>query len=562
MPSGVGWLHVFGGLLLFFLGLQALTGMLLGLYYSPSVEDAHASIEYLEREVTAGAFIRGLHHWGSSAVVVLAAIHLAQVFLWSAYKRPRQLLWVVGVLLFAVILGFGFTGYLLPWDLKAYFGTQVGISIAGSVPVVGESIERLVQGGEDVGPLTLTRFYSLHVSVLPILLILLAALHLFLVRYRGITPPWKRVGEDGELTQRFWPDQAFRDLVATIFVLAIVAALAQWVGAPLEEPADPNDTSYVPRPEWYFFAPYQLLKWLDGPLKVFGTTIIPGVAFLLLIALPFYDRNPERLLRKRPIALVSGLFAAISVITLTLIPMLEGVPEIEPEEEAAAVAEDSKDAPAGEETKSPTEEPDSGRGVSDQAPFELSEAARRGKELYRILDCGSCHEKESAGRGVNVPPTLARIGDRVQSSWLKRYLDEPWRVRYVEEDERPVERMPDYDLEESELDDLVAYLETMRDLENIPPGIAGEVADPTPEQIEAGRTVYEDYFCYSCHILEGDGVGFGPNLDGVGNRLKADFLFKFLKNPLVLIPDSPMQVEVDDEDARALVRFLMSQKTK
>lgn len=190
LPGGSRWMAAFGSLLLFTFLLQVVTGVLLSMSYAPAVKTAWASVKYIQEEVPLGWFIRAVHHWDASLMIILVLVHLVQVFVWGAYKRPRELTWMVGVLLLACTIGLAFTGYLLPWDEKAYWATKVGLGIAGTVPLAGDSLRALLQGGPDIGNLTLTRFFTWHGFILPIVLALLAVVHVYLFRWHGVTPPW------------------------------------------------------------------------------------------------------------------------------------------------------------------------------------------------------------------------------------------------------------------------------------------------------------------------------------------------------------------------------------
>jgi ubiquinol-cytochrome c reductase cytochrome b subunit len=167
MPPGVGWWQTLGNLLLTLLGFQFITGVLMAMYYSPAPQTAYASVQHLTENVTAGWIIRGIHIWGGTCIVIAMTLHTLRVFFWGSYKKPRELTWVVGVLIFQIMLAFSFTGYLLPWDQKAYWATVVGTRIAATVPFVGHSLMVLIRGGEEVGALTLTRFYAIHVGLPP-----------------------------------------------------------------------------------------------------------------------------------------------------------------------------------------------------------------------------------------------------------------------------------------------------------------------------------------------------------------------------------------------------------
>ena len=188
VPRNLTWWHTLGSATLAVFMVQVVTGIVLAMYYSPSPDHAHESIRYLERAVASGGIVRGIHHWGASAMVVLTVAHMIRVFTMGAYKYPREINWLLGVMLLFIVIGFGFTGYLLPWDQKAYWATQVGTNIAGTTPFIGAKLVTLLRGGSQQGAATLTRFYSLHVLLLPVLLGILVGLHLFLVVRQGVAP--------------------------------------------------------------------------------------------------------------------------------------------------------------------------------------------------------------------------------------------------------------------------------------------------------------------------------------------------------------------------------------
>ena len=191
IPRGVGWLYTLGFATLFVFILQTLTGMFLAVYYNPSPDHAYDSVRYIMDEVTFGAVVRGLHHWGASAMVVLVILHGLVVFALAAYKYPREITWMVGVLLFLVVLGFSFTGYLLPWDEKAYWATTVGINMAGTAPYIGGFLGEVLRGGAELGAVSLNRLYAAHIALLPAAAMALLGIHLYLVVKHGVSvPPW------------------------------------------------------------------------------------------------------------------------------------------------------------------------------------------------------------------------------------------------------------------------------------------------------------------------------------------------------------------------------------
>jgi len=183
----VNWLYTLGSASLFVMVNQIVTGILLTIYYVPTPDHAFDSVQFISTQIPAGWLIRGLHHWGASAMVILVVLHMVRVIIYGSYKFPREVTWFTGVILLLVTIGFGFTGYLLPWDQKAYWATTVGTSIAGAPPLIGDTILRIVRGGEELSAITLARFYGVHVWVLPITLLFLVVVHMYLVIRIGIS---------------------------------------------------------------------------------------------------------------------------------------------------------------------------------------------------------------------------------------------------------------------------------------------------------------------------------------------------------------------------------------
>ena len=246
IPGGARLAYVWGSALTLTLVVQAVTGWLLMSAYAPSATTAWSSVAYITYTLRAGWLIRGLHHFGAQAMILLLALHLGQTALYGAYRKPRELNWLFGLALLGLMLGFALTGYLLPWDQKGYWATRVATNIAGTIPIVGAWLQGLLVGGTEYGHLTLTRFYTLHVAVLPALTALLLAGHVALFRKHGVTPP---ASADTRKVDRFFPKQVGLDLVVGFVVLiALFALAAREHGAPLDAPADPA-SDYPARPE-------------------------------------------------------------------------------------------------------------------------------------------------------------------------------------------------------------------------------------------------------------------------------------------------------------------------
>jgi quinol-cytochrome oxidoreductase complex cytochrome b subunit len=246
VPPGVTWWHTLGSALLALLIVQAVTGTVMALYYVPTPEHAYHSAEYIVTQLPLGELVRGVHKWNSSLIVIVALLHLLRVFAMGAYKFPREWNWVVGVLMLLLIGGFAFTGYLLPWDQKAYWATVVGTKIGSYVPWIGPALERLARGGEQVGVLTLSRFFALHVFFLPGLVTVLAGLHLFMVVRQGIAAPptgrfssiredeyWEAYESAKARGLPFWT-HLVRDVVIILVVLSVGVALALTLGIDAE----------------------------------------------------------------------------------------------------------------------------------------------------------------------------------------------------------------------------------------------------------------------------------------------------------------------------------------
>jgi cytochrome b6 len=290
------WYYL-GGMTLFLFLVQVGTGILLLLYYRPSAEEAYESVQFLMAEVEFGWLIRSIHAWAANLMILALFVHLFSVLLVRAYRPPRELTWVSGVGLMLLALGFGFTGYLLPWNELAYFATKVGTEITGAVPVAGGFLRRLLRGGDEVTGATLTRFYGLHVAVLPALTTLCLALHLFLVQKHGMSVPLDVERRGGPArTMPFFPNFLLRDLVGWLSALAILAAVAAYFPAELGKKADPFAPAPAGiKPEWYFMFMFQTLKYLPAEVLGIEGEVVGVLAFgaggLLLLVFPFLDRR-------------------------------------------------------------------------------------------------------------------------------------------------------------------------------------------------------------------------------------------------------------------------------
>src|SRR6266581_3829621 len=325
------WFYVFGSAALTCFMLQIVTGILLALIYVPSAGEAWNSLQTLNHGVALGWFIRSLHGWGSNFMVAIVLIHMVQVFLFGAYKFPRELTWIVGVLLLLVTLGMAFTGQIMRFDQDAYWGLGIGASIASRVPVIGPWAVNLMLGGPIIAGATLSRFFALHVFVVPGLLIAFVGVHLLMVLKLGINE-WPMPGrivrratymqEYHELTHKqgvpFVPGAVGKDIVFSGFILLAIAACALYFGpfGPSGQP-DPTIIQTAPRPDFFFLWLYALLSFLPPSAETPILLIGHAIGIIVLLALPFFAGEGEKSWKRRPIAVLTILLIAVALGTFT-----------------------------------------------------------------------------------------------------------------------------------------------------------------------------------------------------------------------------------------------------
>ena len=399
VPGGASYWYVFGSATLFAMILQIVTGIFLTFYYAPSTASAWESTSYIYHDVPFGTFVISLHFWGATAMIALLFMHMLQVLLWGAYKAPRELSWVVGVLLLVVTLVLGLTGYLLPWDMNAYFASQVAINIASSVPIVGNATQQFLSGGPGMGTLTINRFFGLHVWLMPAALVLLVGAHLTFFRHNGGAGP--PVDQDlKKLPQgRFWPNQMFMDAAASFVVFGIIVLLSIFSPAPLDQKADPTQ-KFIAYPAWYFLALYGLLRiaGLTPPsitpiANLLATVVIPGGLVTLLVLLPFLDRNPSRMLSRRPWVLGITGISLVVAIGLSLFSQL--AIQKEQAESGGVVAVAAAATTAGTTAATGT----SGSSTTTGA----AGTSDKGAQVY-AQNCTACHQATGVGVPGGFPP--------------------------------------------------------------------------------------------------------------------------------------------------------------
>jgi ubiquinol-cytochrome c reductase cytochrome b subunit len=379
--------YVFGSAALVVFGMQVVTGILLALIYVPTAAEAWNSLQTLNHSVTLGWYIRALHGWGSNFMVAIVLIHMVQVFLFGAYKFPRELTWIIGVFLMLMTLGMAFSGQVLRFDQDAFWGLGIGASICSRVPLLGGWLVRLMLGGPIIAGATLSRFFALHVFVIPGLLIVLVGLHVLMVLKLGINE-WPMPGrivrrttylrEYHELTQKdgipFFPAAVWKDLFFSAAVILTLAACAAYFGpfGPSGRP-DPTIIQTVPRPDYFFLWLYALLSLLPAKMETPIMLIAPVIVMLGLMLLPFVFGEGEKSWRRRPLAVLTILLVAVSLGTFTDL--------------------------AGHAPWSPQMNAWSGEPIPAQYLQNRSALERQGALVFQLKQCHNCHSlAEHGGR--------------------------------------------------------------------------------------------------------------------------------------------------------------------
>jgi ubiquinol-cytochrome c reductase cytochrome b subunit len=402
------WFYVFGSAALVVFMLQIVTGILLAIFYVPSAAEAWNSLQVLNHDITMGWFLRALHGWGSNFMVAIVLIHMVQVFLFGAYKFPRELTWIVGVFLLLMTLGMAFSGQVLRFDQDAYWGLGIGASIASRVPIMGPATVKLMLGGPIIAGATLSRFFALHVFVIPGLLIALVGLHLLMVLKLGINE-WPMPGrivkratytaEYEELVKKdgvpFVPYAVWKDIFFAAFILLAVAGCAVYFGpfGPSGRP-DPTIIQTAPRPDYFFLWLYALLSLLPPSMETPALLIGPVVVIFALILLPFLFGEGEKSWRRRPIAVMSILLIAVSLGTLTHL--------------------------SGYTPWSPHMNAWSGDPVPERFLKGTTALERQGALVFQVKQCRNCHSLGELGgqRG----PTLDSVAVRLTRDQLIRQV--------------------------------------------------------------------------------------------------------------------------------------------
>jgi ubiquinol-cytochrome c reductase cytochrome b subunit len=449
IPGGARFAYIFGSGLLFIFISQVITGVFLALYYVPSADHAHTTVAYITKAVTAGAFLRSLHAYGASAMVVVLFLHLSQTYLYGSYKGRRELLWLSGCILFGLVLAMAFTGYLLPWDQRAYFATAVGTNAVSEVPLIGESIKRLMRGGTEMGTLTISRFFVAHVFLVPACIFALIASHIFLFRKAGAAGP---ATEDPyhpkQQPELFYPRQVLMDLSLTALLIVGLGLLCFFVPIQLGPPANPADAQYIPRPEWYYLPIFQWLKYWHGSAAIIGVLVIPTLIALAVLALPFMDRSLERRPWKRPAAMGAYAFLLFSLVGLGLRSQY-----LDRHDSGVAQQLAKQRADEDEYARKPFEPELSSASLAAANVTLADPLAAKGKAIFEANSCNACHG--DGGVGTAAAPALAGIHAKLSPSQIAELFSHPT-AKMTDGGMPPVTLPPD------DQKALIAYVESLK----------------------------------------------------------------------------------------------------
>jgi ubiquinol-cytochrome c reductase cytochrome b subunit len=411
IPGRARFAYTLGTGILTIIGLQIVSGIVQLFYYVPTVDHAYDSVSYLRTEVPFGWLFHNMHYWGANLMVVLVALHMVRVYIWGAYKT--QLAWLIGVGLLIMTMALTFTGAPLIWDQRGYWAGAVGSSITGTVPLAGGIMKTILRGGESMGQMALSRFFIIHVGLLIPFLMLLIGMHIAAFRTTGVVGPWDT--QKRKTSGPFWPDQAFRDMIVATVLIFIVITLCVFSPPEFTGPADPSNTTYLPKPEWNFLFLYQSLKYFKRPLEPIGTAGVPTVLLALLVFLPFIDRKPERNPLLRPIAMICLAVYAGTILTLTVIGYLspgyaempavaekssQGMPhqsapvQAKPAVTKPALAGQPEQKKENGQKEQETDAASSGK-LPGQAAFVIG-SAENGALLFK-KHCSGCHGQQGTG---------------------------------------------------------------------------------------------------------------------------------------------------------------------
>jgi ubiquinol-cytochrome c reductase cytochrome b subunit len=577
IPGGAKFAYVFGSGLLFIFLLQAVTGICLALYYTPTAQTAHTSVAYITKQVEGGAFLRSLHSYGASAMIIVLALHFLQTFLYGSFKGRRELLWISGALLSFLVLGMGFTGYLLPWDQKAYFATAVGTNIVGQMPIVGALLTRLLRGGDPIGTLTLSRFYVAHVFLIPATIFMFIGAHILLFRKAGPAGPVNEHPITPKLPpQHFYPHQVFMDMAFVLLITVALAALSYFHPVSLGPVANPADTHFLPRPEWYYLPMFQWLKYWEGPYVIVGVVVLPGLLAMVFFLMPFLDRRLERKPWRRPIPALAVAFVVLGMVYLGTKSRSDD--RKNPEIAAQLALQEEQEKAYTAAPFEPFLESPEGAAPTSVSSASASRLVAVGKGVFITCGCIGCHG--GTGMGTTAAPSLVGVTHKFREPDLIALLHNP-------SPKMRAGRMPVVDAPPAEMSALLAYLGVLgTSAANVQPifnpvspqpdagailnasftkdaisplgGMRETASVATSASANAGRQVFQERGCFACHGQGGVG-GRATALAPLVVKLTDARLMQLLQDPNSRMRAGGMPpVVATPEQIGSLVSYLRS----
>ncbi len=549
IPGGTRFSYTLGSACMFLLTIQIVTGIWQCFYYVPTVDYAYSSLNYLRLQVPYGWLIHGIHYWGGTLFTIIVGLHALRVFIWGSYKKPREMVWLVGIVLIILTALFMFTGPVLPWDKNGYWAGQVGIGIAGSVPIVGSFTQAILQGANKMGQMALMRMYVLHVAILPAAIGGFVMLHLIAFRVYGESGPWDK--EKRKKIGYFWPEQIFKDVLITLLIFLLLVFLSAFFPAPFSGLADPMDTLVTPKPAWNFLFLYQILKIFPGPLEPLGTAGVPLLIVLLFASLPFVDKSPEKNPFKRGFVVLSG-FAFVGVILfLTWLGFIYRSPA-----EVAQMDQPNRTMVTINHKKLPSIDLEKAMVTAN-----INQKVT-GKELFDTLGCTECHTTTGVVSNKQGPDLAMARGNNRTHQWLHNQIFAP-------QSHNPRTIMPPYSqLSDKKIELLVGFIEGLKPAKSIimtpPPANAGGNGGNNAALVKYGEQLVNAQGCLQCHTIQGSPSNkTGPDLILAIKKDKPskDWLMTQLKtpqahNPLSIMPS--FAGRLDDKQLNAVVTFLGS----
>jgi ubiquinol-cytochrome c reductase cytochrome b subunit len=533
-PGGPALRHAVFAALVYLFVQQAVLGIVLSAYYSPSASDAWASTAYLTDQVELGWFIRGLHDNGASAFVVLAVLHVAALAFAGGYRRPRELMWLAALAILGLALAEGLTGNPLPWDEKGFWAIQVELGIAEQTPG-GGMIRRLIQGGSAAGNLTVLRLFMLHVFVLPLALV---GLFVFIARQRRRHGP---TSTPGAKPDTYAPGQLMVDVLAMTVTSAVIAWMTMSThGTELYAPADPT-SGFQARPEWYFLFLYKLRHYFEGPLEPIATMVIPGAAVTFLAAAPVLEAIAGRIGR---VAVLGGLSVMLAgSIALTGMAMADDKAD---ESYQKALEEAEVNAERARKFAVEGIDPRGGGAVFWNDP------EYKVKKLY-VEHCRNCHALDGFGGGES--PDLTDYSSR---AWLAAVIRDPTDAKFFGKTKH--DTMEPYPADKLTDEQLAATVEYVVSLMN------DETMAPDATLAAQGKALWADELdCSNCHEVEAGKDNEGPNLFGHGSQAWVERVIR--DSSAIDLYGKKAQMpkftgKLSDEEITALAAFIVARRAE